>query len=33
MLTVEAKRMGYNVTILDPKANCPAGQVADEQII
>lgn len=33
MLTVEAKRMGYNIIILDPKANCPAGQIADEQII
>jgi 5-(carboxyamino)imidazole ribonucleotide synthase len=33
MLVVEAKRMGYNVIVLDPKPNCPAGQVADEQII
>ncbi len=33
MITVEAKRMGYHVTILDPTPNSPAGQVADEQII
>ena len=33
MLTVEAKRMGYNVVVLDPKPNSPAGQVADEQIL
>lgn len=33
MITVEAKRMGYHVTILDPTPSSPAGQVADEQII
>lgn len=33
MLAVEAKRMGYNIIVLDPKVNSPAGQVADEQII
>ncbi|MCJ7690834.1 MAG: 5-(carboxyamino)imidazole ribonucleotide synthase, partial [Clostridiaceae bacterium] len=33
MLVLEAKRMGYNVIVLDPKPNSPAGQVADEQII
>lgn len=33
MLTVEAKRMGYNTIVLDPKPNSPAGQVSDEQII
>jgi len=32
MMTLEAKRMGYNVVILDPKPNSPAGQVADSQI-
>ena len=32
MLVLEAKRMGYNVVVLDPKPNSPAGQVADEQI-
>ena len=33
MITVEAKKMGYYVTILDPTPFSPAGQVADEQII
>jgi 5-(carboxyamino)imidazole ribonucleotide synthase len=33
MLVVEAKRMGYNVIVLDPKPNSPAGQIADGQII
>jgi len=33
MLVLEAKRMGYNVIVLAPKSNSPAGQVADEQII
>lgn len=33
MLTIEAKRMGYYVSILDPKHNSPAGQIADEQIV
>jgi len=33
MLVLEAKRMGYNVIVLDSKPNSPAGQVADEQII
>ena len=33
MITVEAKRMGYQVTILDPTPSSPAGQVADKQII
>ena len=32
MITAEAKRMGYYVTILDPTPFSPAGQVADEQI-
>jgi 5-(carboxyamino)imidazole ribonucleotide synthase len=32
MTAVEAKRMGYHVTILDPIPSSPAGQVADEQI-
>jgi len=32
MLVLEAKRMGYNVIVLDPKPNSPAGQIADEQI-
>ncbi len=33
MMTFTAKRMGYNVIVLDPKPNSPAGQVADQQII
>lgn len=33
MLTIEAKRMGYSVVVLDPKPDSPAGQVADQQII
>lgn len=33
MLTLEAKQMGYHVTVLDPKPDAPAGQVADAQII
>ncbi|MHB8130552.1 MAG: 5-(carboxyamino)imidazole ribonucleotide synthase, partial [Mobilitalea sp.] len=33
MITAEAKRMGYRVSILDPDPFSPAGQVADEQII
>lgn len=32
MMVLEAKRMGYQVVILDPKPNSPAGQVADRQI-
>ena len=33
MLTLEAKRMGYHVTVLDPKEASPAAQVADEHIL
>lgn len=33
MMTQEAKKMGFYVTILDPTPKSPAGQVADEQII
>lgn len=33
MLVFEAKRMGFNVIVLDPKTNSPAGQVADDQIV
>jgi 5-(carboxyamino)imidazole ribonucleotide synthase len=33
MLTFAAKRMGYNVIILDPDEHSPAGQVADEHIV
>ena len=33
MLTIEAKRMGYRVVVLEPLPNSPCGQVADEQIV
>ncbi len=33
MLTYDAKKMGFVVTILDPSPNSPGGQVADEQIV
>jgi len=33
MMCMAAKSMGYTVVVLDPEANCPAGQVADEIII
>lgn len=33
MITQTAKKMGFFVTILDPTLNCPAGQVADSQIV
>lgn len=33
MMAYDAKRMGYDVVVLDPKTNAPAGQVSDRQII
>ena len=33
MFTLDAKRMGYNVIVLDPTEHSPCGQVADEQIV
>ncbi|WDU83050.1 hypothetical protein [Caloramator sp. Dgby_cultured_2] len=33
MLAFEAKRMGYEVFVLDPKENSPAGQVSDFQFV
>ncbi len=33
MLTLEAKRMGYRVVVLEPSTNSPTGQIADEQIV
>lgn len=33
MITQAAKKLGFFVTVLDPTPNCPAGQVADKQII
>lgn len=32
MMAHDAKRMGYNVIVLEPKPNSPTGQVVDEQI-
>ncbi|MDF2614906.1 MAG: phosphoribosylaminoimidazole carboxylase, ATPase subunit [Clostridia bacterium] len=32
MMAYDAKRMGYDVIVLDPKPNAPAGQVSDRQI-
>jgi len=32
MMCLSAKAMGYDVTVLDPTPNCPAGQVADREI-
>lgn len=32
MLTMEAKRLGYDVIVLDPQTSSPAGQLADNQI-
>jgi len=33
MLTMEAKKLGFKVTVLDPTPGSPAGQVADNQIV
>lgn len=33
MMTLEAKKMGFYVVVLDPTPGSPAGQVADEQIV
>ncbi|MDQ2872661.1 MAG: 5-(carboxyamino)imidazole ribonucleotide synthase, partial [Candidatus Eremiobacteraeota bacterium] len=33
MFALDAKRMGYNVVVLDPQPHSPCGQVADEQIV
>lgn len=33
MMTASAKEKGFKVIILDPTSNCPAAQVADEQIV
>jgi 5-(carboxyamino)imidazole ribonucleotide synthase len=33
MLTLDAKRMGFSVIVLDPQVYCPGGQVADDQIV
>ncbi len=33
MMALDAKRMGYDVIVLDPAERSPCGQVADEQIV
>lgn len=33
MMALDAKQTGMKVIILDPTPACPAGQVADEQIV
>ncbi len=33
MFALEAKRMGFDVVVLDPQEHSPCGQVADEQIV
>lgn len=33
MMAIDAKQTGMKVVILDPTPHCPAGQVADEQIV
>jgi 5-(carboxyamino)imidazole ribonucleotide synthase len=33
MFALDAKRMGYEVIVLDPQPHSPCGQVADEQIV
>jgi len=32
MMAIAAKYMGYQIAVLDPTPNCPAAQVADQQI-
>lgn len=33
MMATTARHMGYSLIVLDPTPNCPAAQIADEQII
>src|SRR5215216_5611862 len=33
MLTVDAKRLGFSVTVIDPTPGSPAAQVGAEQIV
>jgi len=33
MLTLAAKKLGFNVVVIDPGLNCPAAQVGAEQIV
>ncbi|WP_284141356.1 MULTISPECIES: 5-(carboxyamino)imidazole ribonucleotide synthase [unclassified Virgibacillus] len=32
MMAIAAKQMGYRIVVLDPTPNCPAAQIADQQI-
>lgn len=32
LLALAARHMGYRIVVFSPEANCPAGQVADQQI-
>ena len=33
MMALDAKKTGMKVIVLDPTPACPAGQVADDQIV
>src|SRR3954454_15968058 len=33
MFAIAARRMGYRVHAFDPTRDCPAGQVADQEIV
>jgi 5-(carboxyamino)imidazole ribonucleotide synthase len=33
MMALDGRKMGYRFVVLDPTVNCPAAQVADEQIV
>jgi 5-(carboxyamino)imidazole ribonucleotide synthase len=33
MTAIEGRKMGYQITCLDPTPHCPCGQVADNQIV
>ena len=33
MFVIAAKYLGYNMIVLEPGENSPAGQVADEQLV
>ena len=33
MIAIDAIKLGYNITVIDPTPNCPAAQVGAEQII
>lgn len=33
LIAIDAKNLGFTVTVIDPTPNCPAGNVADKQIV